>query len=491
MAKNIAIVIGISEYTNAQTLSGCKVDADSIKTLLEATSKYDEILQMEGKVNADEIDQKLPEFVRKYKSETIGEVFFYYSGHGCVLNDAFAYVASDYNLSKPNATTISNDFVDRLLKSLNANLVVKIIDACYSGTQYVKDIEMMPKYLNQYKDEFTNCYFMFSSRNDQTSIATPTLSVFTRSFIQAVKNCPLGAVKYTSIAACIADDFITNPNQKPQFIHQADLTETFCVKDATIDGIVNKLLVDGKKDPNSKPIDVENDSPLLRAIKLDSRSYRSEEQIIEILNKVKEGLGSVCHRKDIPELFDFELSFHKGHHGFTKEAEVGEWLSNRKHDYYAKQELTSYEQLNREIISAYSIGQIGQKESQAISVLDPLYDLNRSYISGFSSLIDYPFDLVSCLYKPRHINLSAFKVQMTFVCSKTELALFSYTTEIKNVEKMWDFTEVAPLSVSKIKFVDGDVSKLFIEQILNGEDAIIAKLKNQFLNAPDSSIGLD
>ena len=41
MAKNIAIVIGISEYTNAQTLRGCKVDADSIKTLLEATSKYD------------------------------------------------------------------------------------------------------------------------------------------------------------------------------------------------------------------------------------------------------------------------------------------------------------------------------------------------------------------------------------------------------------------------------------------------------------------
>ncbi len=487
MAKNIAIVIGISEYTNALSLSGCKVDADSIKSLLEATSKYDEILQLEGKVNADEIDQQLPEFIRKYKSETIGEVFFYYSGHGCVLNDAFAYVASDYKLSNPNSTTISNDNVDKLLKSLNANLVVKIIDACYSGTQYVKDIDMMPKYINQYKDEFTNCYFMFSSRNDQTSIATPTLSVFTRSFIQAVKNCPLGAVKYTSIAARIADDFISNPNQKPQFIHQAELTETFCVKDATIDGIVNKLLLDRKKDPNSKPIDVENDSPLLRAIKLDSRSYRSEEQIIEILKKVKEGIGSVCHRKDISELFDFELSFLKGQQGFTKCAEVGEWLSNGKHDYYAKQERTSYEHLYRGILSAYSIGQTGQKESQA----DPLYDLNRSYISGFSSLIDYPFDQVSCLYKSRHINLSDFKVQMTFVCSKTELALFSYATEIKNVERMWDFTEVAPLSVSKIKFVDGDVSKLFVEQILNGEDAIIAKLKNQFLNAPDSSIGLD
>lgn len=491
MAKDIAIVIGISEYTNAQTLSGCKVDADSIKTLLEATSKYDEILLMEGKVNADEIDQKLPEFIKKYKSETIGEVFFYYSGHGCVLNDAFAYVASDYDHSKPNTTTISNDNVDRLLKSLNANLVIKIIDACHSGTQYLKDIEMMPKYINQQKDEFTNCYFMFSSRNDQSSIATPTHSVFTRSFIQAVKNCPLGAVKYTSIAACIADDFITNPNQKPQFVHQADLTETFCVKDATIDGIVNKLLIDGKMDPNSKPIDVENESPLMRAIKQDSQSYRSEEQIFEILEKVKEGIGSVCHQKDIPELFDFEISFSKGHHGFTKDGEVGKWLSNGKHNYFAKEERSSYEQLNRGIISAYSIGQTSQKESQAVRFLDPLYSLSQSYISGFSSLIEYPFDLVSCLYKSKHINLSAFKVQMTFVCSKTELALFSYTTEIKSVEKPWDYIEVAPLSVSKIKFVDGDISKLFIEQILNGEDAIIAKLKNQFLNAPDSSIGLD
>jgi hypothetical protein len=131
-------------------LGGCKVDADSIKTLLEATSKYDEILQMEGKVNADVFNQKLPEFIKKYKSETIGEVFFYYSGHGCVLNDAFAYIASDYDHSKPNATTMSNDDVDRLLKTLNANLVVKIIDACHSGTQYVKDIELMPKYINMY-----------------------------------------------------------------------------------------------------------------------------------------------------------------------------------------------------------------------------------------------------------------------------------------------------------------------------------------------------
>ena len=100
MSKNIAIIIGISEYSNVQTLKGCKIDADSIRKLLEATAKYEDILQMDGKVDSSEIEQKLPEFIKKYKTESVDEVFFYYSGHGCLLNDTFAYVASDFNLIK-------------------------------------------------------------------------------------------------------------------------------------------------------------------------------------------------------------------------------------------------------------------------------------------------------------------------------------------------------------------------------------------------------
>ena len=239
MSKNIAIIIGISEYSNVQTLKGCKIDADSIRKLLEATAKYEDILQMDGKVDSSEIEQKLPEFIKKYKTASVDEVFFYYSGLGCLLNDTFAYVASDFDCSKPNATTLSNDTVDDLLKSLNANLVVKIIDACKSGTQYVKDVELIQKYINQRKEEFTNCYFMFSSRNDQSSMATSSLSVFTRSFLQAIRSCSFGDIKYASIAKRIADDFITNPNQKPQFVHQAELTEVFCSKGAKLNDILD------------------------------------------------------------------------------------------------------------------------------------------------------------------------------------------------------------------------------------------------------------
>lgn len=487
MAKNIAIVIGVSEYTNASTLCGCRVDAESINSLLAATGKYEEILLMEGKVDACEINKKLPEFIKKYKSEDIGEVFFYYTGHGSVIGDVFAYIASDYNASKPNMTTLSNDTVDGLLKSLNANLVVKIIDACHSGTQYIKDIELMPKYINEHRGEFTNCYFMFSSRNDQSSIGTPSLSVFTRSFIQAVKSCPLGDIKYDSIAKSIADDFIPNPTQKPQFVTQADLTEVFCNKDAKLDSILDNLLNCKKTSSASKP--AEDVSPLLRAIMLDGKSYRSEEQIFKILEEAKDGINSVVHRNDIPDLFDCEISFPKGHYGFTKDSEIGEWLSKGKHDYYAKVDRTSYEQLNKWIFAANSIGQVDQKDSQTNNISDSLFNLNGSYISGFSSLIEYPYDQVSCLYKPKHINLSAYKIQMAFVCSKTELALFSYTVEVKNVKDLRDFTEVSPLSVSKTKFAEEEISKIFIEQINRGEDAIIAKLKNQYLNVPDSSIG--
>ena len=487
MSKNIAIIIGISEYTNAHSLNGCKVDADSIRTLLDATGKYDEILQMDGKIDADEINQKVPEFIKKFKTETIEEVFFYFSGHGCIVNDEFVYVASDYDSSRKNATTISNATIDILLKSLNANLVVKIIDACHSGIQYVKDIDLIPKYINQHKDEFANCYFMFSSRTDQPSEATSTLSVFTRSFIQAIKSCGIGRIKYTSIADFIADDFVTNPKQKPQFVKQADLTEVFCDKDAKIDGILDTLLNTGKANPNPKP--VETDSPLIRAIKLDGLSYRTEEQIYEILDSAKDGILALEHRKDILDAFDCEFTFPKETYGFTKKSEIGEWLSKEKHNYYAKTERTTYEQLNNWIFAASSIGQKEKTESQENNTLDSLFRLKESFISGYTSLMEFPYGLVRCVYMPKFPNLSAFKIQLAFVCSNTELALFSYTTEIKNVKEMKDFSEITPLTVSTIKFVDGDIHKKFIEQILIGEDAIIAKLKNQYLNAPDSSIG--
>ena len=489
MAKSIAIIIGISEYVNARPLKGCKVDADSIRKLLDATSKYDDILQIEGNVDANELYDKLPLFIKKYKGEKIDEVFFYYSGHGSVFNEEFVYVASDYRSDKPNTTTLKNDDVDNLLKSLNANIVVKIIDACHSGTQYVKDVDLIPKYINKNKGEFANCYFMFSSRNDQTSAATvSSLSVFTRSFIQAVKSCALGDVKYNNIENFIADDFIANPDQKPQFVNQADMTEVFCIKDATLDGVLDSLLQVKKPGPtpNSKPADT--DSPLVRAIKQDSLSYKTEEQIYEILEESKESISKMKHDKDLFELFDVDLSFNTDLYGFTKKSEIGEWLSKRKNSYYAKIERSSYD-LSNWIFAASSASQEEQKKTQGLSPLDSLLKMDHTYISGFSHLSKYPFELVSCLYRPKPINLHAFKVQMVFVCSNTELVVFSYTTEIKNVKEMKDFSYITPLAVNTIKFTDGEISSIFIEQIKKGEEAIIAKLKNQYLKSPDSSIG--
>lgn len=486
MAKNIAIIIGISEYSNVAFLKGCKIDADSIRSLIDATGKYDDVLQLDCRVEASEINDKLPSFIKKYKSEKIDEVFFYYSGHGCVINDGFAYVASDFDYSKPNTTTISNDIVDDLLKSLNANVVVKIIDACRSGTQYVKDIEMIPKYINRHKDEFANCYFMFSSRNDQNSIATPSLSVFTRSFIQAVKTCNNGDIKYINIANCIADDFMSISDQKPQFVHQADLTEVFCVKDDRLNNILDSLLAGNPSRSKTKPTDI--DSPLLSAIKIESQSYKTEEQIYEILENVKTVLTGIELRKEISELYECTRSFDDKFSGFNQKKEIGEWLSKSKHNYFAKVERSSYG-LSDMYFSQSPLGLKEKDKPYNANFMDEFLGINNTYISGFSHHIKYPYVQISCLYKPKYPNLSGFKIKMAFVCSNIELALFSYTTEMKDGKELYFYSNITPLLVNTIKFVDGEIDRVFIEQIKKGEDAMIAKLKNQYLKMPDSSIG--
>lgn len=115
-----------------------------------------------------------------------------------------------------------------MLRTLSPALAVKVVDACHSGTHYVKSSEDIEKALRKSSNgHFQKCYFMFSSEQHQQSWQDDRLSYFTRAFVRSLAEYKGHPVRYKDIIAYISDQFTNNTRQKPVFITQAGFTDIF------------------------------------------------------------------------------------------------------------------------------------------------------------------------------------------------------------------------------------------------------------------------
>lgn len=125
------------------------------------------------------------------------------------------------------ATTLANSELDEMLRSLRTDLVVKVIDACYSAQQYVKSPDEFEKAIKATGTGYKHCYFMFSSEQTQTSWQDSNLSYFTLEFAKAIQQHSSPSIRYKDIIDFVSDSFAPNARQKPVFVAQANFTEEF------------------------------------------------------------------------------------------------------------------------------------------------------------------------------------------------------------------------------------------------------------------------
>lgn len=211
---NIAIVIGVSKYRSQPSLPSCTNDAENMRDLLVATKKYDDICFVNGPTDSGPVKDQLRAFFQQHqKGSRLSEALIYFSGHGVYLNDALL-CCSDFDAARPSTTSISNSELDDLLRSVNPEVAVKIIDACQSGSAYIKDADSgFAKALRTSKLRSFVC--MASSRQDQASYASAMESHFTAALINAALAKESGTVYYRDIQAALADAFAENVEQTP------------------------------------------------------------------------------------------------------------------------------------------------------------------------------------------------------------------------------------------------------------------------------------
>ena len=128
---NTAILIGNAEYRSLGNLSCCLNDLVVMRELLTATDKYSHIVTIENQ-DADALKSSIRTAITE--NTPLEELFFYYTGHGHQHETDFYLCATDFDRKRPNDTGLSTDDLHTFLRMPRADLVVKVIDACNSGT---------------------------------------------------------------------------------------------------------------------------------------------------------------------------------------------------------------------------------------------------------------------------------------------------------------------------------------------------------------------
>jgi hypothetical protein len=216
---SIAILIANAHYREMDELECCLEDLAAVKSLLEAIGRFSDIRAVVD-VEAD----GMRDVIRASLSSggPYEEIFFYFSGHGAQIGSEFFYCGTRFDVGRPNETGLSHTDLHDMLRSADPSLLVKVVDACASGTLLIK-ADRRPPPLK--KEGFRNVVQLTSCLDDQSSFGGDPLSEFTHSFCESCLRKTEGPIYYNDVINSLRDDFLENEDQTPHFVSQGTARE--------------------------------------------------------------------------------------------------------------------------------------------------------------------------------------------------------------------------------------------------------------------------
>ena len=314
---NTAILVGNSQYQSLRALSCCHDDLMAMRELLEATAKYSEIEVIED-TEADELKSKMRAVITK--NQSLGELFFYFTGHGWIGAEEFYYCATNFDSKRPNVTGLSTDELHTLLRQANADVVVKVIDACNSGTLLIKKDG---DFLQQENHVFKNLIQISSCLESQNALTGKPLSIFTEKFRTSALCKSKGIVYYTDIINTLRDEFLQNNEQTPLFVSQVTGREQFVDDAKRLDNLRAKLeantessLQSDSEDRQAQTVELNLETLLEGA----EKNVATPEKIASFANILFDSLIEKVSKEEFSEFFDLNSTEHSDFREPTAEA---------------------------------------------------------------------------------------------------------------------------------------------------------------------------
>ncbi len=425
------------EYLNVPKLSACKNDLLLMKRIVESSKKYDDILTLDDSVGrAYEANERIIQFIEKYKgNDKIDEVLLYFSGHGNFENNEFYYVWDDYEKTRKRQTCLGNTEIDGFLRSLNAKLTVKIIDACNSGVPYLKGDSGFDKFLSISKDAFQKCYFLFSSQNDETSGADFQISLFTKSILNSLKNFDEGkGVRYRDIMNYVSDEFDKNGGQTPFFVTQCDNTDVFLEINSEIKNVLCSEIL--KDSPNTVSELGPSGTPvtLLDLVKKDAEKYVTFEVVRELLEFFRKKLSAEELNPDLKDLYTVEIDEITHLKNVPQIRDIASWIRTKNKETYTQLHLISvpYE----EKVPKYPFA-LRLRSSLFASEEDyKTVTKYREEVDSFSNTLEMPYTGLNVVFKGLLPNLMNVSLCVVPILSRTSVCFFISKIDYKR--SGWD-----------------------------------------------------
>lgn len=439
MLKNIAIILGVTDYSDTKLhLPACAADVKIVDTMLRLGGHFSEIITIPSS-DAQTLKAKLAETVQRFQHDDIQDLFFYFTGHGDYSGDSFNYLLRDYSKSRVAATSLSNSELDAMLKSLSPKLTIKVVDACYSGMPYIKDGSSFDDYIKS-TNSFSNCYFLFSSQSDQRSYADENVSGFTHEFARSVATSNADSIRYKDVIDSISDAFSAKSQQRPLFVNQADFTEVFGSYPLAAREKIGALITHSADENNTLDKDIVQplDSPaaapdplsLLALVEADAQRYVTLDEARSFVIALKTALELSPPPSELDGIYEISPQWFDDYYSLPNPKALGDWVkANKEHEYFASPTIgTETYEVESATVSAFF--RIPGMEPKMITK-------TRSIVTGLESAVEgLPFLSYRMILKPKHPNLIQYAAWFTFVISKTKVQVFFSFMEYDEVS--WD-----------------------------------------------------
>lgn len=198
IGKLFVIAVGINKYRlKGDNLNNCCTDAEVVFNTLKS-KEYFRMDDNSVLITSDTCNTEKQSILESIKDcdgfiDEKTNIFFYYSGHGCNIDDTFHFWVSDSESSVKNVISINEvtDILSGMNKGRYKSITI-LIDACQQQISHSKGIEKQsPKFLDEYIDDAKGFGIIYSCSKGECSLDEfngHSVSVFTYLIVQALNG---------------------------------------------------------------------------------------------------------------------------------------------------------------------------------------------------------------------------------------------------------------------------------------------------------------
>lgn len=474
---NLAIVISVSKYnvgSGFNNLNYVENDNEYITNIINKSNKYSLVFNINKRCKSSGFRSRLNELLNNYKDKEINEFLVYFSGHGYSTGKDFYLCCSDSDIDNISSTAISSCEIDDVARKLGVKKYVKIIDACNSGTSYIKGLALQnsdTNFINS-TDGLKECYFLCSCDEKQESSIDSNngrVSKFTLSIIKSLYDHFISrrekALSFTVLQFKVEELFRDDIYQTPKMILQGESGCLFLEKNDELENYLKSI-----KNEIFYKDNVKKETQVVTELEAISFAER-------FVSDLESSLSNKKNQGDVVSTLNYKLGkLYLSPIEIYESIKIGQWIEDNKNKKYIFAQPHYYKQYMGSPFTQLADSISGNSKNYTMVLDSFILNVNED-----KSCIDFS------LYSEND-GLPKFSIQVVLLFNINKLyVLYNFLCAFpKNWKEYNSFVSNGKVGILAIKLLSDDLDK-YVKQLATE----FSDYTNSILNKYISELELD